>query len=58
MRQGGVHAAGVIMCSEPLLDLIPILKRDRPTARSSRSSTTRAAKISACSRWTSSACAT
>ena len=26
-RQWGVHAAGVIMSSEPLLDLIPIMKR-------------------------------
>src|SRR6201746_2392832 len=27
-RQWGVHAAGVIMSSEPLQDLIPIMKRD------------------------------
>jgi DNA polymerase III subunit alpha len=27
-RQWGVHAAGVIMSSEPLLDLIPLMKRD------------------------------
>lgn len=27
-RQWGVHAAGVIMSSEPLLDIIPIMKRD------------------------------
>src|SRR5262249_52105087 len=27
-RQWGVHAAGVIMSSEPLLDLIPIMRRD------------------------------
>ncbi len=27
-RQWGVHAAGVIMSSEPLLDLIPIMKRE------------------------------
>ena len=26
-RQWGVHAAGVIMSSEPLLDIIPMLKR-------------------------------
>ncbi|WP_152363568.1 DNA polymerase III subunit alpha [Microlunatus speluncae] len=28
IRQSGVHAAGVIMSSEPLLDIIPIMKRD------------------------------
>ncbi len=28
-RQWGVHAAGVIMSSEPLLDLIPIMKREQ-----------------------------
>lgn len=28
-RQWGVHAAGVIMSSEPLLDIIPIMKRDQ-----------------------------
>ena len=27
-RQWGVHAAGVIMSSEPLIDIIPIMKRD------------------------------
>ena len=27
-RQWGVHAAGVIMSSEPLLDIIPLLKRE------------------------------
>ncbi len=27
-RQWGVHAAGVILCSEPLLDVIPIQRRD------------------------------
>ncbi len=27
-RQWGVHAAGVIMSSEPLIDLIPIMKRE------------------------------
>ncbi|MDO5740622.1 MAG: DNA polymerase III subunit alpha [Ornithinimicrobium sp.] len=27
-RQWGVHAAGVIMSSEPLIDLIPIMRRD------------------------------
>ncbi len=27
-RQWGVHAAGVIMSSEPLLDIIPIMKRE------------------------------
>ena len=42
-RQWGVHAAGVIMSSEPLLDLIPIMSGSR-TARSSRSSTTRPAR--------------
>ena len=26
-RQWGVHAAGVIMCSEPLIDVIPIMRR-------------------------------
>jgi DNA polymerase-3 subunit alpha len=56
-RQWGVHAAGVIMSSEPLVDVIPIMRRSR-TARSSRSSTTRAARTWASSRWTSWACAT
>ncbi|PPG46527.1 DNA polymerase III subunit alpha [Rathayibacter toxicus] len=28
-RQWGVHAAGVIMSSDPLLDIIPIMKRDQ-----------------------------
>ena len=28
-RQWGVHAAGVIMSSEPLIDLIPIMKREQ-----------------------------
>lgn len=28
IRQSGVHAAGVIMSSEPLLDIIPIMKRE------------------------------
>ncbi len=28
-RQWGVHAAGVIMSSEPLLDIIPIMKREQ-----------------------------
>ncbi|PID96008.1 MAG: DNA polymerase III subunit alpha [Actinomycetales bacterium] len=28
-RQWGVHAAGVIMSSEPLLDLVPIMKREQ-----------------------------
>jgi DNA polymerase-3 subunit alpha len=31
-RQWGVHAAGVIMSSEPLLDLIPIMKREQDGA--------------------------
>ncbi|GAB3747089.1 DNA polymerase III subunit alpha [Microlunatus parietis] len=28
IRQSGVHAAGVIMSSDPLLDIIPIMKRE------------------------------
>ena len=28
-RQWGVHAAGVIMSSEPLIDLIPIMRREQ-----------------------------
>src|SRR4029079_680341 len=28
-RQWGVHAAGVIMSSEPLLDVVPIMKREQ-----------------------------
>ncbi|SDT05120.1 DNA polymerase III, alpha subunit [Brevibacterium sandarakinum] len=28
-RQWGVHAAGVIMSSEPLMDVIPLMKRDQ-----------------------------
>ncbi|MDT4939201.1 MAG: polymerase subunit alpha, partial [Pseudonocardiales bacterium] len=31
-RQWGVHAAGVIMSSEPLVDLIPIMKREQDGA--------------------------
>ena len=31
-RQWGVHAAGVIMASEPLLDIIPIMKREQDGA--------------------------
>jgi DNA polymerase III subunit alpha len=31
-RQWGVHAAGVIMASEPLLDIIPIMKRPQDGA--------------------------
>jgi DNA polymerase-3 subunit alpha len=31
-RQWGVHAAGVIMSSQPLLDLIPIMKREQDGA--------------------------
>jgi len=31
-RQWGVHAAGVIMSSEPLLDVIPIMKREQDGA--------------------------
>jgi DNA polymerase-3 subunit alpha len=32
VRQWGVHAAGVIMSSEPLLDIIPIMRRERDGA--------------------------
>ena len=31
-RQPGVHAAGVILCREPLLDVIPIWRRDQDGA--------------------------
>ena len=31
-RQPGVHAAGVILCSEPLIDVIPIWRRDQDGA--------------------------
>jgi len=31
-RQPGVHAAGVILCSEPLLDVIPIWRREQDGA--------------------------
>ena len=31
-RQWGVHAAGVIMSSEPLIDLIPLMKREQDGA--------------------------
>ncbi len=31
-RQWGVHAAGVIMSSDPLLDLVPIMKREQDGA--------------------------
>ena len=46
-----------ILCREPLLDVIPVGDATR-TARSSRSSTWAPARRSACSRWTSWACAT
>ena len=45
-RQWGVHAAGVIMSSDPLIDVIPI-SGARPTGRSSPSSTTRPVRASA-----------
>jgi DNA polymerase-3 subunit alpha len=32
VRQWGVHAAGVIMSSEPLMDIIPIMRRERDGA--------------------------
>ena len=56
-RQPGVHAAGVILCSRAADRRDPALAA-RPTARSSRSSTWGRARPSACSRWTSSGCAT
>ena len=56
-RQPGVHAAGVILCREPLLDVIPVWRREQDGA-SSPSSTWAPASPSACSRWTSWACAT
>jgi DNA polymerase-3 subunit alpha len=31
-RQWGVHAAGVILCREPLLDVIPIIRREQDGA--------------------------
>ena len=31
-RQWGVHAAGVIMSSEPLIDIVPIMKREQDGA--------------------------
>jgi DNA polymerase-3 subunit alpha len=31
-RQPGVHAAGVILCSEPLIDVIPLWRRDQDGA--------------------------
>jgi DNA polymerase-3 subunit alpha len=31
-RQPGVHAAGVILCAEPLLDVLPIWRRDQDGA--------------------------
>ena len=32
IRQWGVHAAGVIMSSEPLIDIVPIMKREQDGA--------------------------
>lgn len=32
IRQWGVHAAGVIMSSEPLIDIVPIMRRDQDGA--------------------------
>ncbi|MEY5145422.1 MAG: hypothetical protein RL745_791, partial [Actinomycetota bacterium] len=31
-RQPGVHAAGVILCSEPLIDVVPLYRRDQDGA--------------------------
>ena len=31
-RQSGVHAAGVILCREPLMDILPIFKREQDGA--------------------------
>jgi len=43
-RQWGVHAAGVIMSSTPLMDIIPIMKRDQ-MAKSSPSLISRAPRL-------------
>ncbi|MEK8106701.1 hypothetical protein NKG94_18755 [Micromonospora sp. M12] len=47
IRQTGVHAAGVIMSAEPIIEHIPLTRRDAD-GRSSRSSTIRRASRSGC----------
>ena len=47
-RQWGVHAAGVILSAEPLLDVVPIMRREAGRRRSSPSSTWAPASRSAC----------
>ena len=56
-RQWGVHAAGVILSREPLLDVLPIQRREQDGAIITQFDMG-ACETSACSRWTSSACAT
>ena len=56
-RQWGVHAAGVIMSSDPLIDIIPIMKREQDGQIVTQFDYRRASR-SASSRWTSWGCGT
>lgn len=57
VRQMGVHAAGVIMSSEPIVDHAPIWVRHTDGVTITQWDYPSASR-SACSRWTSWACAT
>ena len=63
-RQDGIHAAAVVITKEPLTDYLPIQRKPetgpdaRATPRSSPSTRCTGSRSSACSRWTSSGCAT
>ena len=57
-RQWGVHAAGVIMSCEPLLDVIPIMRREQDGAIITQFDYPSCESARPASRWTSWACAT
>ena len=57
-RGTGVHAAGVILSSEPLADVLPIHRREDDGAIITGFPRSCSARTWACSRWTSSACGT
>jgi DNA polymerase-3 subunit alpha len=52
-----VHAAGVILSREPLVEVLPIQKREQDGAIITQWDMNACESIG-CSRWTSSACAT
>jgi len=53
-RADSIHAAGVVIGAQPLIEVVPLQQKDR-TRRSSRRSGCTTWSTSACSRWTSSA---